>query len=298
MRYLGLLESRRESCGFDVRVSEITCAKKNEHEKGFVCNEYIKGQNGFRMICCSSGSAELSFETDYGGEKLSLSEDDVILLVDGSKYTLRVGKEEEFVYYSVEFKMSYDAPPNSYVKKVLSGKRRFKYTENYTDSLTIGFINMTNLAWNATERSGYSMAMKGYLYAVLGQYLDRVQREMPIPEIEKKLRLAYSAILCVDRDSTSAELAELCDLSESHFRRLWKQAYGKSPTESRREIQIGWAKRFFDMGLNVKAASKEVGISDTNYFSRMFKREVGMSPTEYIEYCKNKKKESCDQRNG
>ena len=36
-----------------------------------------------------------------------------------------------------------------------------------------------------------------------------------------------------------------------------------------------------DNGLSVKNAAKEVGISDVNYLSRLFKQKMGMSVSQY-----------------
>lgn len=72
-------------------------------------------------------------------------------------------------------------------------------------------------------------------------------------------------------------LAEKCSLSESHFRRYFRQHTGRSPREFITSIRISKAKEFLKQGLTIKEVSRAVGYRDMFYFMRIFKKVAGMS---------------------
>ena len=81
---------------------------------------------------------------------------------------------------------------------------------------------------------------------------------------------------------STADLAELCYLSEAHFCRFFKAATGKTALEylngyraERAEALLGST----DMSLSEVAEA--VGFEDVNYFCRVFKRARGISPGEF-----------------
>lgn len=48
------------------------------------------------------------------------------------------------------------------------------------------------------------------------------------------------------------------------------------------DLRMKRAKEFLtETGLSIKAVSYETGYSDPNYFSKIFKKHTGLTPTEY-----------------
>lgn len=85
-----------------------------------------------------------------------------------------------------------------------------------------------------------------------------------------------------DKNITTAQLAELCNLSESHFRKIFKEHTGMTPVELRNKMRINHAKELMANGnVSISAASEAVGITDPFYFSRLFKSIEGISPMEF-----------------
>lgn len=85
-----------------------------------------------------------------------------------------------------------------------------------------------------------------------------------------------------DKPISSLELAELCNLSISHFRRIFKENYGISPMQYRENIRIYWAKQFLKSDLlTVSEISSKLGYYDIYHFSKEFKKIVKKSPLEY-----------------
>lgn len=78
------------------------------------------------------------------------------------------------------------------------------------------------------------------------------------------------------------ELAQLCGLSPTHFRRIFHQAMGTAPLEYLNSVRINKAcyllKSTEDSVLNI---SENVGFHSISSFNRYFIRIVGMTPREY-----------------
>ena len=76
------------------------------------------------------------------------------------------------------------------------------------------------------------------------------------------------------------ELSEICGLSSSGFRRLFKQEMGISPIEYVQKRTISRAMELLGKGeLSITEVALECGFQDAFYFSRFFRRQTGTSPS-------------------
>ncbi len=73
------------------------------------------------------------------------------------------------------------------------------------------------------------------------------------------------------------EYASYSNLSETHFRRLFKQHTGRSPKEFLISLRISKAKELLSRGVSIKEASALAGWDDEFYFMRIFKKISGTS---------------------
>lgn len=87
---------------------------------------------------------------------------------------------------------------------------------------------------------------------------------------------------------TLERLAKEAGLSASHYSAVFKKVTGKSPIEYLIHLRIFRAKQLLADGFSVTATAEAVGFSDIYYFSNMFKKIEGVSPTKYI----NERKET------
>ena len=78
------------------------------------------------------------------------------------------------------------------------------------------------------------------------------------------------------------ELAARCNLSMYRFIHKFKAATGMTPIEYLTKIRIGEAKYLLSNSqLNISEIAAIVGYDDPLYFSRVFKKETGLSPRYY-----------------
>ncbi len=79
-----------------------------------------------------------------------------------------------------------------------------------------------------------------------------------------------------------ADYAEKAKMSRGHFIRSFKAFTGKTPIEYRTDLMIAHAKNLLlETSLNVGIIGELSGFSDGLYFSKIFKKRVGLSPTDF-----------------
>lgn len=102
---------------------------------------------------------------------------------------------------------------------------------------------------------------------------------------DSKIRAAEDYLLehYRDADLTVGLLAERSFVSEVYFRRLFKAEYGISPRKYIIRLRIQYAKELISTGYySLKEIAFMSGYTDYKYFSTEFKKQVGVSPSEYV----------------
>jgi len=78
----------------------------------------------------------------------------------------------------------------------------------------------------------------------------------------------------------TSSLHELCHISPSYFRRLFREYTGMSPLEYINHLKIKQAQKMLQSGvMNVTEVAESLGYTDTSYFSRFYKKITGHSPS-------------------
>ncbi|MDT0125137.1 AraC family transcriptional regulator [Paenibacillus sp. RRE4] len=81
---------------------------------------------------------------------------------------------------------------------------------------------------------------------------------------------------------TLKELAAHARLSVPHYSQVFKQVTGHSPIDYFLRLKIQHSCRYLDFtDWTIKQISSELGFSDPYYFSRLFSKMMGQSPTDY-----------------
>lgn len=79
-------------------------------------------------------------------------------------------------------------------------------------------------------------------------------------------------------------ISESIYLSQTYLCAFFKKATGKTLNQYITEVRIEKAKEMLrDTGIKVYEIAYRVGFTDTNYFSTLFKKHVGITPSEYKE---------------
>ena len=101
-----------------------------------------------------------------------------------------------------------------------------------------------------------------------------------VPAKYKKLQSALSEISEHYAENRSVSFyADLCDMSEVNFRRLFREYIGMSPIDYRNDIRLNSAKAKLQSGeYNVSEAANLCGFTNLSYFIRLYKKKFGHTP--------------------
>lgn len=84
------------------------------------------------------------------------------------------------------------------------------------------------------------------------------------------------------KDISAKDVAGILGYSDVYFSKVFKQLFDDNFINYLTKIRIDRAKVLLkDVSFNIKEVGKSVGYADSNYFTKVFKRSIGMSPSEY-----------------
>jgi len=133
------------------------------------------------------------------------------------------------------------------------------------------------------------------------EYMERLEaqiarltlsEEQDVPAAVKE-KYDFSGVLQYLRDHyhedvSLNELAAMVYLSEGHFCREFKKQTGWSFVEYVTLLRVEQAKRLLgDFSMRIYEVSEKVGYRDSRYFSQVFRKTTGMTPTEFRKHLKS-----------
>lgn len=186
----------------------------------------------------------------------------------------------------------FDLPLSAAFHLLFTLEPEFRYQNS-----TAGFLRLTpkQLAGvmklvaemeSETERkeNGYQMLVTGcfmQLAALLTRYYEHEANPIPtkmrqISEIMAYLQNNYRGKISIKQLCASA------GMSESTLSRAFKQATGTSLLDYCNQLRLRYAMRLLrTTDLSISEIAENAGFDDSNYFSRLFKSRLGLSPRIY-----------------
>jgi two-component system response regulator YesN len=116
-----------------------------------------------------------------------------------------------------------------------------------------------------------------------GRKMARLGEGIPVSEVCPTIQKAIAYMKeHLTKKITLQEVAQVCSVSIYYFSHLFKRETGKSFIEYLNELRIRKAMFYLEhTDLSVQEIAGRVGFDDANYFSRLFKKYVSMSPAKY-----------------
>ena len=257
---------------FYVPVKEILIARKHTISSGGTCDR-SQGRQMYGLIFCCHGRADFRMTT---GEIYPLRSGEVAWISANSAY--RMEAREDFVHYTVNFTVH--ETEDAYWNQLLEYPMLLLAPQNAT-TYESGFTSLCRV-WK-DKHFGFQMDAVSALYSLLRNF---VEESLVLRVDPRSYRAVLPAKEYIDRhlrDSvTLCDLAELCGLSVTHFRRLFQKVFHMSPLEYRDQIRLWHAKDYL-LGntCTLREVATRCGFEDVNYFSRFFKKHTGTSPSAF-----------------
>jgi AraC-like DNA-binding protein len=148
-----------------------------------------------------------------------------------------------------------------------------------------------------TNHKGKSFLLRGYLELIIGYMInssaltfgqeDEVKQRSSKTIAGNKMDNRVQTIIDymtknTEEDISIAEMSEMVDISSSYLRRLFKLHTGKSPREFLYELKMSCAARnLLESDESISSIGYALGFEEPNYFSRVFKKCFGVTPSLY-----------------
>lgn len=148
----------------------------------------------------------------------------------------------------------------------------------------LGIFNRLFEAYATRPQRRPSLAVKGLMLQLLHVVFEELQRRpaaLPPRACRSLLRAKEMIEARYAGDVRLKEIAAHCDLSPSHLSALFARHMGFPPIEYLLRIRLREAKLLLAKGARVKEVAQTVGFHSQHYFSRLFRKKTGLSPTEF-----------------
>ena len=217
--------------------------------------------DGFVLFLC--GGAEYVFE----GERFSAGPRDLLYLAKDSIYEIRIQEKSKFICIDFSF-FPQETAGRSCVFPGVSPDVKHAFQK-------IFYI------WNKKDPWHIPQAL-GIVYDLYAEGL-RAGNKGRIGQGEQFARIAAFVLEQYTRpDFSVEEIAKYAGISQVHVRRLFQSAVKTAPVRYVNFLRLEKAKNMLlSSNFTVTEIALSVGFADPYYFSRLFKKEVGICPQEY-----------------
>ena len=234
------------------------------------------GSAQFILIYCVEGQGEIRIE----GNVQSIRADHFFIIPSGMAHAYRSDEHNPWSIYWIHFAGSKSEAFTRFAGQPLSIDR--SKTSRINDRIELFSEIFRNL-----DR-GFSTEALEYVNQCLPHLLasfTHLSQFRLIKESGEKDIVAQSINFMLENLTKKLKLEEIAaetGLSASHFSRLFVNRTGHSPIDYFIQLKIQRACRLIDnSGWSIADVSREMGFDDQFYFSRVFRKVMGMSPNEY-----------------
>ncbi len=213
---------------------------------------------------CLGGEIDFIFDN---GQICTVGENDIIYLPKFSNYIVKRRVEGDI--YSINFQcldQEISAPFTVHLSRAENVLKAYQRAEK---------------AWRRST-AGREYFVLSELYKIIYE----VCSSLSAPYLPKKRQqIIQPALDYIHKHYTEEridmqKLSALCDISYDYLRRLFEKFYGCSPIKYVNALKINRAKELL-VQYSVSEAAYGSGFSDLSHFSRFFKQNVGVLPSEY-----------------
>ena len=256
---MGIIES-------EYLIKNIHLVLSSTHKKKRITND-LNGRYSDCFAFIIHGTTDYTFSD---GKKFRASTNDVLYLSKGSKYVMDITSESYKVIY-----IDFDFDTTS------SNESQVFHLKNHSELETI--FNSIKRKWLSKKCAYYTDCLSSLykIYALIIQ--NELTAYVPTTK-EQALNKAIKEIAdnFSNPDLSISELADISQMSEGHFRRLFKSVYGISPIQYIKTMRIDYAKTLLTLhDYTMDEIAILSGFSNIYYFYKCFKAETEMTPTEY-----------------
>lgn len=231
-------------------------------KEGFLDKKSIgRHSDGFIYFVC--GEAEYTFDS----HSFIARSNSFFFLAKDSIYSIKVFEKVKFICIDFDF--------------IFSDKPRLSYSfNNISPSIKSNFTKFFYV-WNK-KSLWYNAQALGILYNIYSEGIKAENKEYAKQNAIFSKATSYILEHYTESSLSVQEISKQLDISEVHLRRIFKSAVNISPVKYINFLRLEKAKNMLlSSNLTVSEIADSVGFEDQFYFSRLFKKETGVSPVYY-----------------
>ncbi|WP_029276759.1 AraC family transcriptional regulator [Pedobacter borealis] len=230
------------------------------------------------LIYCVDGKGTIKINKAFH----EISSGDFIFIPRGQAHSYKTDPENPWTIYWCHFK-------GEQADEIIElAARKYGSPKSYV-SFSDDRINLFDSLYQTLE-SGYGFDNLSYVNLRFPQFLssflfvDKFEQS-PKTASEDLIELSFRYMQDnLDRILTLEMIAENVNISASHFSAIFKKRTGFPPIEYLNHLKIQKACQFLQFtDLRIKEIAFKIGLEDQYYFSRLFNKVMGISPTQYRE---------------
>lgn len=232
-----------------------------------------KGRSDYQLLYIVEGQGEYYFDGSFH------------MVTSGNLVLYRPWNEQHYYYDSKDSQLT------SVYWIHFSGTCVDRILEQSGFIAPVNFVGVSVEIQNIWERifqfmqenpNDYQLMCQGYFLQLMALLKQKANSRLKSHDNEKMAEIEKIISTNYFHEYTNEELAQRCNMSVSHFIKLFKDAYHYSPRNYRLMIQLDYAQQYLRMtSMPIQSIAKTVGFTDALYFSRIFKKYIGKSPIEY-----------------
>ena len=248
--------------------------------------------NEFEIIYIKKGNGLISIDLDYYEVKAR----DIILILPGQLHSIEQeginSMEYENMIFSTDLLASkYDDVCNNLyftpMNKRLIQLPSILNQENcdYYNKVAYCLDNIDDIS--DASPNAYELSIKGYLFQFFSHIFNSLSKVV-VPSAKKiksldKLKLIIKYVENNYANSiTIDDMAKLCDFSQSHFMKFFKNNMDVSFIEYLNSYRLTIASRLLiSSSSSILAIAMESGFDNLSYFNRLFKKRYDMTPSKF-----------------
>lgn len=133
-----------------------------------------------------------------------------------------------------------------------------------------------------TQMERYEKMQLQGLVSIIGSYFMKHARLRESQEDDRIRKIVEYCQENTERNITVDMLADIACVTKSHLMRLFREKMGVSPLQyiTRKKIQLA-QRLLLTTDMTVKEISEKTGLTDSSYFIRVFKKNIGFTPQDY-----------------
>ena len=247
----------------------VNCAGLISTELPFTTDNE-KGRADFYLMILTEGELSVTL----GKTEIVAVPGSVILFPPNERYRYRYAGGEPLCYYWVHFTGSY---AEQFLNECGFSPLPFYKTFERESSIAAKFRHLFELyeEQHPLQNHLLSCALEQLILSIA----ISIEKHPKAVHFEKSLRHIHSAY---HTDLRIPELAKMENLSHSRYITLFREQTGLSPTAYLIGLRIRVACELLKTtDLSIAQISLTVGYADAHFFSKLFKKYVGLSPKQY-----------------